>query len=222
MKTTMSQGIWDASECALILIDYQPEMFKAVRSMDPKELEMNIVTLTKTAKAFDIPVVLSTVGVEMGVNHATIEALAQVIPESHPIDRSSMNAWEDKNFLKAVKATGRKRLVFGALWTEICLAFPVVDALKDGYDVAIVADAVGGQSKEEHDIAMLRMIHAGAVPNTTTAMIAEWFRDWKSPRAKAGREILVPYLKEKHALHGTFAPARGTNTVGETRSEMRH
>lgn len=222
MKTTMSQGIWDASDCALILIDYQPEMFKAVRSMDPKELEMNIVALTKTAKAFDIPVILSTVGVEMGVNHPTIEALAQVIPDSPPIDRSTMNAWEDKNFLEAVKATGRKRLVFGALWTEICLAFPVVDALKDGYEVAIVADAVGGESKEEHDIAILRMIHAGAVPNTTTAMIAEWFRDWKSPRAKAGREILVPFLKERHALHGTFAPARGTSTVGETRSEMRH
>lgn len=222
MKTTLSQGIWDASDCALILIDYQPEMFKAVRSMDPKELEMNILTLTKTAKAFDIPVILSTVGVEMGVNQPTIEALAQVIPESRPIDRSTMNAWEDKNFLQAVKATGRKRLVFGALWTEICLAFPVVDALKDGYEVAIVADAVGGESKEEHDIAILRMIHGGAVPNTTTAMIAEWFRDWKSPRAKAGREILVPFLKEKHALHGTFAPARSTAAVGETRSEMRH
>jgi nicotinamidase-related amidase len=214
MKTTMSQGIWDASECALILIDYQPEMFQAVRSMNTTELEKNIVALTKTAVAFEIPIILSTVGVKMGVNQPTIEALSELIPKP-AIDRSSMNAWEDKNFLQAVKASGRKRLVFGALWTEICLAFPVVDALKDGYEVAIVADAVGGESKEEHDTAILRMIHAGAVPNTTTAMIAEWFRDWKSPLAKAGREILVPHLRERHAMH------RAPRSAGQGQTEMR-
>jgi nicotinamidase-related amidase len=210
MKPT---GIWDAADCALVLIDYQPEMFKAVRSMDPKELEMNIVTLTKAAAAFEIPVILSTVGVEMGANSPTIAALAQAIPQAKPIDRSTMNAWEDKNFLAAVKATKRKRLVFCALWTEICLAFPVVDALKDGYEVSIVVDAVGGESEEEHETAIARMIQAGAVPNTTAAMIAEWFRDWKSPLAKAGREVLVPLLKRKHTLHGTFAPAANARNL---------
>jgi nicotinamidase-related amidase len=190
--------IWDASECILIMIDYQPEMFKAVRSSDTGFIKLNICTLAKAAVAFNIPIVLSTVGVQMGVNQPTFERLQNELGNLTAIDRSTMNAWEDPNFRGPVQALGRKRLVFAALWTEICLAFPVVDAIRDGYDVCFVEDAVGGQSKEEHDMAVLRMIQAGAVPNTTCAMIAEWFRDWKAPLAQAGREILVPYFREKH------------------------
>ncbi len=193
-------GIWDAEDCALIIIDYQPEMFSKLKSSSTDEIELNICTIAKAAKAFNIPVILSTVGVEMGVNQATIQSLRYELPDLVEIDRSSMNAWEDKNFLKAVKATGKKRLVFCALWTEICLAFPVVDALVDGYEVCFPVDAVGGQSRLEHEIAVKRLIQAGAVPNTTCALIAEWFRDWKSINATAGRKVLVSYWSEKAAL----------------------
>jgi nicotinamidase-related amidase len=112
------------------------------------------------------------------------------------IDRSSMNAWEDKAFLDAVKKTGRKRLIFGALYTEICLAFPVVDALKDGYEATFVVDAVGGLSQLAHRTAIERLTAAGAIPNTSLALVTELFRDWKSPVAGKAREIIKAYLAE--------------------------
>jgi nicotinamidase-related amidase len=192
--------IWDAEDCALVLIDYQPEMFSRVKSEDPKLIELNVCTLARAAKEFNMPIVLSTVGVKMGVNRPTIEGLRKTIPGVTEIDRSSMDAWEDAEFLKAVKATGRKRLVFGALYTEICLAYPVVHCLADDYEANFVVDAVGGQSKVEHDMAILRMIQAGAVPNTTLPMICEWFRDWTSPIAQKGREIFGPYMQEREKV----------------------
>src|SRR5260370_13151022 len=151
-----SSGIWDSKECALILIDYQPGIMTYVRSSDPKAVEMNGRYLTKAAVAFDIPIVLSTVGVEMGVSQPTIESLRNEIPNVPEIDRSSMDSWADRNFLKAVKDTGRKRLVMCGIVTEVCLAYPVVGALNDGYEVSIVTDAVGGKTRQAHDTAVLR------------------------------------------------------------------
>ncbi len=107
-----------------------------------------------------------------------------------------MNAWEDRPFRGAVNKTGRKRLIFCALFTEICLAFPVVDALADGYEVTFVVDAVGGLSQLAHRTAIERLSHAGAVPNTALALVTELFRDWKSPVAVKAREIIKPYLAE--------------------------
>jgi nicotinamidase-related amidase len=167
-----------------------------IRSSDPRAVELNARYLAKAALAFDIPIVLSTVGVQMGVNQPTIESLRNEIPNVPEIDRSSMDSWGDRAFVDAVKKTGRKRLVMGGIVTEVCLAYPVVAALKDGYEVSIVVDASGGSTKETHDTAVARMIQAGAVPNTTIAMITEWFRDWAGPLAPAAREIIVPFLKE--------------------------
>ena len=166
------QGVWKHEDAALILIDYQKEMFDTVRSETPAELiDLNVRLLIKAAKAFNVPVVLSTVGVEMGVNQPTRQSILDELPGIRVIDRSSMNAWEDKPFREAVKKTGRKRLIFGALYTEICLAFPVVDALKDGHDVTFVVDAVGGLSQLAHRTAIERLTHAGAVPNTALALV---------------------------------------------------
>ncbi len=200
MNNSKSSGVWDSKECALLLIDYQPGIITFVRSSDPKAVELNARYLTKAAVAFDIPIVLSTVGVQMGVNQPTIESLRNEIPNVPEIDRSTMDSWADPTFLKAVKDTGRKRLVMCGISTEVCLAYPVVAALKDGYEVSFVADAAGGSTRETHDIAVLRMIQAGAVPNTTIAMITEWFRDWAGELAPAAREILPPLLKETAIL----------------------
>ncbi len=159
-----SQGVWTYEDSALILIDYQKEMFDSVRSETSAELiDLNVRLLIKAARAFNMPVVLSTVGVEMGVNQPTRQSILDELPGIQVIDRSSMNAWEDKAFLEAVKKTGRKRLIFGALFTEICLAFPVVDALKDGYDATFVVDAVGGLSQLAHRTAIERLTAAGAI-----------------------------------------------------------
>jgi nicotinamidase-related amidase len=198
---TQSQGVWKHEDAALILIDYQKEMFDTVRSETPAELiDLNVRLLIKAAKAFNMPIVLSTVGVEMGVNHPTRQSILDELPGINVIDRSSMNAWEDKPFREAVKKTGRKRLIFGALYTEICLAFPVVDAIADGYEVTFVVDAVGGLSQLAHRTAIERLAHAGAVPNTSLALVTELFRDWKSPVADKARALIKPYLAEVQRL----------------------
>jgi hypothetical protein len=127
--------------------------------------------------------VRSSVGVEMGVNQPTRPSILNELPGIEVIDRSSMNAWEDERFLEAVKA-GRKRLIIGALYTEICLAFPVVDAMADGYEVTFVVDAVGGLSQLAHRTAIERLAHAGAVPNTSLALVTELFRE-APPRCSA-------------------------------------
>jgi nicotinamidase-related amidase len=198
-ETAMSkgQGVWTYQDSALVLIDYQKEMFEQVRSETGAELiDLNVRLLVKAAKAFNMPVVLSTVGVEMGVNGPTRPSITAELPGIDVIDRSSMNAWEDRAFHAAVKKTGRKRLIFGALFTEICLAFPVIDALKEGYEATFVVDAVGGMSQLAHRTAVERLSHAGAVPNTALALVTELFRDWRSPVADKGRELLKWYLTE--------------------------
>src|SRR2546426_11368686 len=141
-------GVWTYDDCALLLIDYQKEMFEVIRSeTDAGLVELNVRLLAKTAKAFDVPIVLSTVGVELGFNRPTIPSILSELDGIEPIDRTSMNAFEDDAFREAVAATGRKRLIIGGLHTEICLPFATVPALKDGYDVMFVTAAVGGRSQ---------------------------------------------------------------------------
>lgn len=202
------QSVLKYQDAALILIDYQKEMFDQVRSETPPELiELNVRLLIRAAKAFGMPIVLSTVGVQMGVNGPTRESILAELPGLPVIDRSSMNAWEDEAFQAAVKKTGRKRLVFGALWTEICLAFPVIDTLKEGYDVTFVVDAVGGMSQLAHTTAIQRLVAAGAAPQTVVAVVAELFRDWKSPVAARARELLKPYSIDLQKLTSQLSKA---------------
>ena len=159
---TNELGVWTADDCALVLIDYQNEMFEVIRSETSADLvELHVRLLAKTAKAFDVPIVLSTVGVAAGFNGPTLPSLLAELDGVEPIDRSSMNAFEDQAFREAVKATGRKRLIIGGLHTEICLTFATVQALKDGYDVMYVTDAVGGRSQAAHRTGIERLAHAG-------------------------------------------------------------
>lgn len=190
-------GVWTYQDCALVLIDYQKEMFEVIRSETKAELvELNVRLLAKTAKAFDMPIVLSTVGVAFGFNGPTRKAIVDELPGVQVLDRTSMNAFEDVAFREAVKKTGRKRLIVGGLHTEICLTFAVVQALKDGYDAMFVTDAVGGRSQIAHRTAIERLAHAGAVPNTALAVLTELFRDWTSPMAKKAQEVIAWYFAE--------------------------
>src|SRR6202453_828834 len=137
--TTKDLGVWTAEDCALLLIDYQKEMFEVIRSETSADVvELNVRLLAKTARAFDMPIVLSTVGVGFGFNGPTLPSILSELDGIAPIDRSSMNAFEDAAFSEAVKATGRKRLIIGGLHTEICLTFATVSALNEGYDVLYV------------------------------------------------------------------------------------
>jgi len=193
-------GFWDRSDCALVLIDYQENVLDLIFEQDRRIIELNARTLAKFAAAIDIPVVLSTVGVEMGVGKPMLPSITTAVPEVKPIDRSNMNAWEDYKFRDAVRATGRNRLVMGGIVTTNCLAVAGVRALADGYEVMFIEDAVADAAKEHHDMAVLRLVQAGATPNTTITMTAEWFRDWKSPYADVARKLWVPYKEEWAAL----------------------
>jgi len=194
---TRDLGVWTYEDCALVLIDYQKEIFDVIRSETNADLvELNVRLLAKTAKAFDMPIVLSTVGVTHGINGPTRPGILDELPGVQPIDRASMNAFEDRAFREAVKNTGRKRLIMGGLHTEICLTFAAVQALKDGYDTMFVVDAVGGRSQVAHRTAIDRLAHAGAVPNTALAVLTELFRDWTSPIANKAREVIEWYFAE--------------------------
>src|SRR6266481_1455212 len=190
-------GVWTYENSALVLIDYQKEMFETIRSETSAELaDVNVRLLARTAKAYDMPVVLSTVGVKYGINGPTHASILSDLPGVEPIDRTSMNAFEDRAFSDAVKKTGRKRLIFGGLHTEICLTFAVVQALKDGYESMFVTDAGGGRSQVAHRTAIERLSHAGAVPNTALAVLTELFRDWTSPMADKARQVINWYFAE--------------------------
>jgi len=162
---------------ALVLIDYQPSQFASVRSMDTGLLLKNIVSTVKTARAFNLPIVHSTVNVAAGQGQ-TVPELAELVAGSPPIDRTTVNSWEDLTFLAAVRATGRRKLIFCALWTEVCMAFTALDALRDGYEVYPVVDAVGGTSVEAHRAGLERVVQAGGHPISWVSLACELQRDW--------------------------------------------
>jgi len=177
---------------ALIIIDYQPQQMFSVVSTDKYVMVENVVALINLAKLYKMPIVVSTVGVAAG-RESTISPIAHVTRGLPSYDRSSINAWEDKEFLEAVKATGRKKLIIAALWTEACLLFPTLDAIREGYDVYPVVDAVGGTSVIAHETALRRMERAGAQLTTLISLVCELQRDWARTETVPG---MFEVLKE--------------------------
>jgi nicotinamidase-related amidase len=163
---------------ALLVIDYQPTQVNSIRSMDHDDLVHSIVRVARAAVTYGLPIVLSTVNVATGKNAPTVEPLRSVLSAATELDRTTINAWEDVEFKRAVEATGRKKLVLAALWTEACLTFPALDAMRDGYEVYPVVDAVGGTSLEAHRAGLDRISQAGARPTSVTQLLCELQRDW--------------------------------------------
>lgn len=163
---------------AFILIDYQPVQVNSIASMDRQLLVNNIVGTAKAAVAYGLPVVHSTVNVKTGLNKPPIAQLRRVLGDFPTYDRTSINAWEDREFREAVEATGRKKLIMTALWTEACLTFPSLDALEAGYEIYVVADAVGGTSVTAHEMALRRIEQAGGKMISVAQLFCELQRDW--------------------------------------------
>lgn len=186
--------------CALVLIDYQPEQYRTVTSATPEEINLNVVALCRLAVAYDVPVIVSTVGVDMGVNTGTSAEIMAELPGVGEIDRTGVNAWEDEEFRAAVEATGRRKIVIAGLWTEVCLTFPTLDMLAEGYEVYPVADAVGGISPVAHQRAFERMIQAGAQPVTALSFGSELMRNWARPASGKFRQVLQWYFPERFRL----------------------
>ncbi len=170
---------------AFIIIDYQPIQVSSIRSVDKRELVFNIVSTARAAVNYNLPIIHSTVNVQSGRNQPPIPEIQEVLGHLPTYDRTTINSWEDVEFKAAVKATGRKKLIMTALWTEACLAFPALDALAEGYEVYVVADAVGGTSIQAHEAALRRIEQAGGKLISKTQLYCELQRDWS-------REDTVP------------------------------
>jgi nicotinamidase-related amidase len=176
-KHGASDKLLTPQNSAVILIDHQPQMAFATRSIDTGSLVNNVTGLAKAAKVFGVPTILTTVAAK-SFSGPIFPSIQAVFPERRPIDRTTMNSWEDANFLAAVKKLGRKKLVIAALWTEVCLMGPALGAIDDGYEVYVVTDASGGVTTEAHEMAIERMVQAGAAPVTWLQVMLEWQRDW--------------------------------------------
>jgi nicotinamidase-related amidase len=180
---------------ALLIIDYQPNQLSAVASTDHVSLVANIVAVAKVARLYGVPIVLSTVNVKNLGSPPTFRQLAEVLEGIEAFDRTSINAWEDEEFVTAVRAAGRKKLIMTGLWTEACLTFPALDALREGYEVYPIVDAVGGTSVEAHRAGLERLVQAGAQPTSVVQLMCELQRDWaRTETARLVTEIL--YARE--------------------------
>lgn len=176
-----SQEIITKDNAVLVLIDHQPQTIFGIASHDRQTIINNVEALAKTAKAFAIPTILTTVA-STSFTGPLIPQIRGVFPDQEIYDRSSLNAWADQRIVDAVKKTGRKKIIFAGTWTELCLALPVLSALEDGYEVYVVADASGGSSVEAHELGLQRMIQAGARPMTWIGVISELQYDWSNKK----------------------------------------
>jgi len=191
VRDPLGDELLTPQNAALLVIDYQPGQFAAVSSIDQDLLLENVISTVKIAKLFGVPTVHSTINVANGQGQPTVPELAHVLEDDPPIDRTSINAWEDADFLAAVRATGRRKLIICALWTEMCMAFPALDALREGYDVCPVVDAIGGTSEEAHRAALERVVQAGAQPISWVPLAGELQRDWaREETAEAAVELV--------------------------------
>ena len=177
VRDPLADHLITPQNAALLLIDYQPAQLAAVRSMDHELMVKNAVSTVRTIKAFGVPVVHSTVNVAAGQG-PTLPELAGLLTDDKPLDRTTVNSWEDIEFVQAVHATGRRKLIICALWTEICMAFTALDALREGYEVYPVVDAIGGTSPEAHRAGLDRVIQAGGQPISWVSLACELQRDW--------------------------------------------
>jgi len=198
MPRTGLDALLRPEDSILVLIDHQPFQFANLHSHEPTMIINNVVGLAKAAKLFDVPTILTTVIEERGGH--IIKGLQDVFPDQKPIDRTFINTWQDPKVTDIVRQSGRKQLILAALWTEICLAMPAIQALGEGYDVFIVTDASGGVSAEAHDMAVRRMVAAGAVPVTWMVVVSEWQRDWAREETATA---LAPTLIDHGGATGT-------------------
>ncbi len=184
----------------IVFIDYQPGQYATVGSASAEEINLGAVTLAKLARSYEVPTILTTVAVDMGVNESTIPAITDELPGVEEIDRTGVNSWEDADFRAAIEATGRRKVIMAGLWTEVCLAFPTLDMVKEGYEIYPVIDAVGGVSAVSHETAIQRMVQASAQPITSLALGCEFMRNWARDDADLYRVVINDYFRRKREI----------------------
>jgi nicotinamidase-related amidase len=202
IRDSRTDSLLTPQNAVITFIDYQREQYAGVGSVGHDELLAHVTMLGRVATTFQLPVVLSTVYVKHGMSGTNTE-LREALPGVPEIDRTTMNSWEDPEFRAAVERTGRKKLIIAGLWTEVCVAFPTLDALRAGYQVYVPVDAIGGVSRTAHESAMQRMTQAGAIPISVLGLACELQRDWGRPDAERLRAIMREYFGKLKALKRT-------------------
>jgi nicotinamidase-related amidase len=202
MTAKLSPTLLTPESSLILILDYQAHVIKDIKSTDHELIELNARALARAGKVFKVPVILSTIGVKLRGDPTTLPSIRAELPDLLEYDRNTMNAWEDEAFREAVEKTGRRRLVFAAVWTEVCLLYPVLHAQRDGFETYFVTDAVGGSTVLAHDTAIQRMVQAGSQPLTLNSLLTEWIRDWgTTPYAKDFGSHMEWYGPEIEKVH---------------------
>jgi nicotinamidase-related amidase len=210
------KGLLTPDNCVVALIDHQPQMLFGVTSIDRQTLINNVVGFSKAAKLFDVPLILSTVETKSLSGYIWPQLKAQY-PDQTPIERSTMNAWDDANFVAAIKATGRKKIVLAGLWTQACVTYPAVQAISDGYEVYVVEDLSGDLDLRTHNAAMRRVEQAGAKPVTWIQVMLEWQRDWALKETYDG---VVEIVKNHAGAYGVGVEYAYTMVHGKAQTHF--
>lgn len=190
--------LYTAQDSAVVFIDHQPQMTFGVSNIDRATLMNNVTLLAKVAKEFKVPCILSSVETESFSGYLWPQLL-DVFPGQEVVERSSMNAWDDAGFRKAVEATGRKNILLTGLWTEVCVAWPAIEMIGAGYNIYVVEDCCGATSQVAHEAALSRMVQAGAIRLTTIAALLEWQRDWAR---REHYDALMGLIKQQGGAYG--------------------
>src|SRR6204780_4853724 len=198
LEPRSEKGLLTPDNCVITLLDHQPQMLVGVPSIDRQSLINNGVGFAKAAKIFNVPLILSTVETKAFSGNIWPQ-LQAIYPDQTPIERRSMNSWDDENFVSAVKRTGRKKIVLAGLWTEVCVAFPSIQAIHDGYEVYVVEDLCGDLDEKTHQAAMRRVEQAGAKPVTWIQVMLEGQRDWALKETYDG---VVDIVKNNAGAYG--------------------
>jgi nicotinamidase-related amidase len=170
----------DRDNAAVLLVDHQAGLLSLVRDIDPDKFKNNVLALADAAKFFNLPTILTT-SFETGPNGPLMPELKEMFPDAPYIARpGQINAWDNEDFVKAIKATGKKQLIIAGVVTEVCVAFPALSAIEEGFDVFVIADASGTFNEMTRDAAWDRMSAAGAQMMTWFGMACELHRDWRN------------------------------------------
>ena len=188
----------DPSQCAVLIIDHQPQMYFGVGYAHRCEIENNALGLAKSAQLFGVPCVLTTITAQ-NFGGPLYDKLQQIYPQVSPIDRMTINAWEDGNLKAVIEGTKRKKIILAGLWTEVCVAQPALSMVEDGFQVYVATDACGGMTRETHDMGILRMTQAGVTPLTWMQVLLEWQRDWNNKETSGG---VMQIVKEHGGVYG--------------------
>jgi nicotinamidase-related amidase len=191
--------LYTPEDSAIVFIDHQPQMTFGVANIDRATLINNVTLLARVAKEFNVPAVLTAVETE-GFSGYIWPQLLDVFPGQQVIERTSMNSWDDPGFRAAVEATGRKNIVMTGLWTEVCVTWPTIEMVEEGYNIYVVEDCCGATSVAAQEAALSRMVQAGAIRTTTIAALLEWQRDWKN---KEHYNALMAIVKQQGGAYGS-------------------